>query len=116
MAAVLVVDDDAAIGVALTMILSDEGYATVSARDGVEALAALEREPFDLIVSDVMMPRLTGIELIARLRDEGNDIPVVLISAGVRDTVSFTNTVFLRKPFDVDKLLEIVDRLVARSS
>jgi CheY-like chemotaxis protein len=112
MSAVLVVDDDAAIGVAIAMILTDEGHLAVSVRDGVEALDVLEREQIDLIICDVMMPRLSGVDLISRLRDRGNDIPVVLISAGVRDVGTIANTVFLRKPFDVDNLLRIVEKML----
>ncbi len=82
-ACILIVDDDANTLEILRRWLSREGYTTVSAESGADCLAALEREPIDVIVLDVMMPGMDGLEVCERLRDNPawRSIPVVLLTA-----------------------------------
>ncbi len=82
-ACILIVDDDANTLEILRRWLSREGYNTVSAESGADCLAALEREPIDVIVLDVMMPGMDGLEVCERLRDNPawRSIPVVLLTA-----------------------------------
>ncbi|MEV7691270.1 response regulator transcription factor [Streptomyces bungoensis] len=79
--AVLVVDDDAAIRRSLERGLGLNGFAVRTAADGSEALAAIRRTPPDVLVLDVSMPGMSGIEVCARLRAEGQDLPVLMLSA-----------------------------------
>ena len=78
---VLVADDDAAIRALLLDLLQSEGYRTQEAKAGTEVMRIARSEPPDLIILDLRMPDLTGIEIMRRLRDEGLSIPVLLITA-----------------------------------
>jgi two-component system response regulator PrrA len=79
--AVLVVDDDAAIRRSLERGLRLSGFAVRTAADGPQALAAIRDVPPDVLVLDVSMPGMSGIEVCTRLRDEGRDLPVLMLSA-----------------------------------
>ncbi len=109
---VLVADDDPALRDLVAQALEDDGFAVRRARDGVEALAAAERDPPDLVISDVQMPRLDGLELAARLAARG--VPVLLLSAVVHPAPR-RGLAWLAKPFDLDELLAVVRRALARS-
>ncbi|WP_330459834.1 response regulator transcription factor [Streptomyces sp. NBC_00820] len=78
---VLVVDDDAAIRRSLERGLRLNGFTVRTAADGPEALTAIGQAPPDVLVLDVSMPGLSGIQVCARLRDEGRDLPVLMLSA-----------------------------------
>ena len=82
MARILIAEDDPKSRNQLSKILQRWGYHVVTTCDGVEALAKTESEEFDLVVSDWMMPRLTGIELCESLkqRESTRDIPVIIVS------------------------------------
>jgi DNA-binding response OmpR family regulator len=79
--AVLVVDDDAAIRRSLERGLRLSGFAVRTAADGPGALAAIRDTPPDVLVLDVSMPGMSGIEVCTRLRDDGRDLPVLMLSA-----------------------------------
>ncbi|MGQ5639514.1 MULTISPECIES: response regulator transcription factor [unclassified Streptomyces] len=79
--AVLVVDDDVAIRRSLERGLRLSGFAVRTAADGPQALAAIRDVPPDVLVLDVSMPGMSGIEVCTRLRDEGRDLPVLMLSA-----------------------------------
>ncbi len=106
-ATVLVVDDEPAIREIVAMLLEDEGYLVRHAKDGVEALAAVDDDSIDLVVSDVVMPRLDGASLVRKLRRRGYLIPVVLMSAVYAD-VDLPGVRFVPKPFEIDRLLGTV--------
>ena len=82
---ILICDDDRDIVSALDIYLTSEGYATVKAYDGLECLAAVERQPVDLILLDVMMPGLDGIRTTAKLRESCN-VPIILLTAKSEDS------------------------------
>ena len=82
---ILICDDERDIVSALKIYLEAEGYDTVCAYTGQEALAALERQPVQLVLLDVMMPEMDGITAMARLRERWN-IPVILLTAKSEDT------------------------------
>jgi len=110
---ILVVDDDPGIRDALALLLEDEGYAVFAAPDGLAALEAVARDSPDLVITDLYMPGLDGSGLIARLRSERPDLPVIVVSAGIR--VSPPDGVpFFAKPFDSEHLLAAVASLLAR--
>ncbi len=110
---VLVVDDEPYIVELLDELLDDEGYHVQRANDGITALEEIEREPPDLILADVMMPRLDGLKLAAHLRDRGDDTPIILMSAAV--TPRDASYAFIAKPFDIEEMLDLVaDMLLDR--
>ena len=83
---VLICDDDRDIVSALEIYLSSEGYRTVSAYNGEQAIRYVNEENIDLILMDIMMPRLDGIRATARLRESGGNIPIILLTAKSEDT------------------------------
>lgn len=82
---ILICDDDKDIVSALDIYLTAEGYRTVKAFDGVQAVEAVRRGGIDLILMDIMMPEMDGIRATAKLREEGN-IPIILLTAKSEDT------------------------------
>jgi CheY-like chemotaxis protein len=110
---ILVADDDVEFRQAMAEIIALEGWQVWEAADGEEALVcACEQNP-DVLVLDHRMPRLTGLEVIQRLREDGNRVPVVLVSAAyeVRDlAMSVGVHCHLRKPFGVDELVTLLKR------
>jgi CheY-like chemotaxis protein len=105
-AIVLVVDDDPDVLNMLAVVLLSANYTVLRACDGAEALAIAERERPDLILSDVNMPQLSGVELAARLRAraDGYD-PSILLMSGVEPPALPERTAFLAKPFLPNRLL-----------
>jgi CheY-like chemotaxis protein len=101
---ILVADDEADICEVIHDVLTDDGYRVACAADGQEALDSVEREVPDLVVSDVNMPRVDGLELVRRLRGLGHRFPVLLISAN-HVAAKLANVRFLAKPFDLGRLL-----------
>jgi DNA-binding response OmpR family regulator len=96
-----------------------EGYEVVQARDGAEALDLARARRPALLVLDVMMPRASGLDVTRALRGEGNDVPILLLTASVQErhrAHGFTAGAsdFVRKPFSPRELLERIGRLVAR--
>jgi CheY-like chemotaxis protein len=104
---VLVVDDERYIVDLLSELLEDEGYQVLRASDGQAALDVLERHVPDLVVTDVMMPRLDGVRLLAIIREHHKELPVILMSAAVTPRVD--GVPFLPKPFDIDDLLALIE-------
>ncbi|MFG1754813.1 response regulator transcription factor [Streptosporangium sandarakinum] len=120
-ARVLVVDDEPALREALQSSLEFEGYRVGVAPDGQEALAVLAREPYELVLLDVMMPRLDGLTACRRLRAAGNHVPVLMLTArdAVGDRVSGLDAGaddYLVKPFELDELLARVRALLRRGA
>ena len=110
---IMVVDDEESLCDLLGEILSEE-YQIVKAYDGVQALELTRKCPPDLIISDVMMPRMSGPDLINALRQDPNteNIPVILMSAVSLPSPKFAEgaSAFLAKPFDID----VVEKTVAK--
>ena len=82
---ILICDDDRDIVSALKIYLTSEGYNTVEAYNGQEALDAVRAGGIDCVLMDVMMPKLDGIRATARLREEGGNIPIILLTAKSED-------------------------------
>ncbi|MFF9768309.1 SpoIIE family protein phosphatase [Streptomyces sp. NPDC014636] len=111
-ARVLVADDNADMREYLTRILAGAGYEVTAVTDGIEALRSVRRDSPDLVVSDVMMPRLDGLELVARLRGDARtaSVPVLLLSARAGQEASIEGLHagaddYLVKPFAAAELL-----------
>ncbi len=116
----LVVDDDRSIRHALERALPLEGFLVQSAEDGPSALERLDGEHPDLVVLDVVMPGLSGIEVTRRLRERGSRVPVCILSA--RDEVSdrveglrVGADDYLVKPFALEELVARLHALLRRS-
>lgn len=119
-ATVLVVDDDPVILRLLEVNFDMEGYTVLSAADGAAALEVARESHPDVVVSDVMMPRMSGIELVQALRadDRTSDIPILLLSAkaqnaDVKAGLDAGADAYLTKPFEPLELVERVAALLA---
>jgi len=112
-ATILVADDDACLLRLLEALLLAGGYLVLCAVDGAAALAVAEREHPDLILSDVMMPQLSGVELARELRalEDDSAPPILLMSAAAPDPLP-EGTAFIAKPFAPDRLLRTVAALL----
>jgi len=110
MTTILVVDDDAPIRELLTDALISEGYTVVTVADGRAAFDQIARECPALMITDTMMPRLSGTALIALLRDAPMSTPPILLMSAVtpRQTPAVP---FLAKPFDLGHLFAMVHDL-----
>ena len=107
---ILVVDDEAGVRDMLADALRMQGYAAATAADGHAALREIYEGDFDLIVSDVNMPKVNGFELLERLRATGNETPVILLTArGDRADVAVGFRAgaddYVTKPFGLEELL-----------
>jgi two-component system response regulator (stage 0 sporulation protein F) len=117
---VLVVDDDDVLRLLNTVVLVGSGYQVDSAEDGEEAWQALHAKKYDLLITDNNMPRLTGVELVKKLRSENVDLPVIMVS-GEMPTEELNRhpwlhvTATLRKPFSGDELLVTVKGVLHES-
>ena len=118
---VLVVDDDRAVRESLRRSLQFNGYDVQLAGDGAEALTAVGTSAPDVVVMDVMMPRLNGIETTRALREAGHDVPIIVLTA--RDTVGDRvegldagADDYLTKPFALAELLARLRALLRRVS
>ncbi len=117
----LVVDDEPALRQAISSSLIFEGYRVSEAADGVEALELAEKVRPDLIVLDVLMPRMDGLTACRRLRTQGDRVPVLMLTA--RDMVGDRVTGldagaddYLVKPFELDELLARIRALLRRGA
>ncbi|MEU9130225.1 response regulator transcription factor [Kitasatospora sp. NPDC048540] len=120
-ARVLVVDDEPALRDALESSLAFEGYEVATATDGFEALEAVERQRPDLVLLDIMMPRMDGLTTVRRMRSRGDAVPVLMLTArdAVGDRVTGLDVGaddYLAKPFELDELLARVRALLRRSA
>jgi two-component system response regulator MprA len=118
---ILVIDDDQAVRDSLRRSLEFNGFDVSLAADGAEALANLSSIAPDLLVADVMMPRLDGLEMTRALRSAGNDVPILVLTArdSVGDRVEGLDAGaddYLPKPFDLQELLARVRALLRRAT
>ena len=112
---ILVVDDDAQVTRALRRLLEGAGYDVTLAADGHGAIGAIMRHTFDVVLSDINMPGMTGVELLKVVRSYDLDVPVLLMT-GVPsietaiDAVSLGALQYLPKPTDTEVLLKAIER------
>jgi DNA-binding response OmpR family regulator len=125
---ILVIDDDPDILDAVTMILESQGYQVSTARDGIEGLATLKAENPDLMILDLMMPKMDGFAVCKELQDprwsKYKDIPILILTS-VREEASRRRYEletgleldvddYIEKPMSPDVLLERVGRLIKK--
>jgi two-component system response regulator MprA len=114
---ILVVDDESGIREFLSDLLIFLGYQPIMAADGSEALEIITHNKPDMIITDINMPRMDGIELLKAVKREDANIPVLLIS-GYKingDNKALVDTMangFLSKPFDIDQIKTLITNLL----
>ena len=116
---ILLVDDEASIERLVSRMITDAGYEFAYAENGFDALAAIEREKPDLVIMDVMMPKMDGVQVLQRLREEGVRTPVMMLTArsGKDDRITGFNAGaddYLPKPFEPDELICRVRAMLRR--
>ena len=116
---ILIVEDERMLAEILSDTLSDRNFDVHLAYDGLQALDAVKKEPFDVIVCDIMMPNLDGYSLATKLRSEGYNTPVLFLTArsATEDVVKgfeVGGNDFLKKPFAIDELIVRVKSLAGR--
>lgn len=117
---ILVVEDDKGIRMLMEDALADAGYEPLLACNGLEALEVLETKHVDLIILDIMMPKMDGYELLGQIRESGMDLPVLMVTA--KQTLSDKKRGFLLgaddylvKPFEEEEMLLRVAALLRRA-
>ena len=117
MARILIVDDDTATVIFLSNILARAGHETFLAKDGRTALSTFGATEIDVVITDLQMPGMHGLELITVLRDASPRPAIIAISGTGRDQLDMAQAVgadeTLLKPFRPDELLSAVSRAVA---
>jgi two-component system response regulator HydG len=112
---ILVVDDEESHRIMLRAVLKDEGYEVVEAADGSEAVRAVEQEPFDLVLLDVRMKTMDGIEALTEIRKISSLIPVLIMTAyaSVKTAVEALKAGafdYLTKPLDIEELKVLIEK------
>ena len=117
---ILIAEDDRELCQLFSHVLSRHGYAVRAVGDGKEALECLEKDYYDLLISDIMMPLVDGYELVRAMREKGNQTPVMMITA--RDAFDDMRQGFLSgtddymvKPINVNEMVLRVGALLRRS-
>ena len=119
MAKILIVDDEQSYRQLLTHVFELDGHSVRTARNGREGLEALDAEPADVVISDVKMPDMTGIEMLRAIRETQPDLGLILMTAfssveNAREAFKLGAEDFIEKPFDVEELKLIVRKVIEK--
>ena len=114
---VLVVDDETDVRTVVEAILANHGYSVVQAKDGAEALSLLRRRKFDLMVLDIMMPRMDGYQVMEELKSANPELPVIMLTAKAQPKDVWKGYVegchfYITKPFESESLIRAVNYLL----
>jgi two-component system OmpR family response regulator len=117
---VLIVEDEADLASAIHQVLDEEGFVCDQASDGPQALFSLESSPYDVVLLDLMLPGVSGIEILERRRRAGDKTPVLILTArdALADRVRGLDAGaddYLTKPFAFEELLARIRALIRRS-
>jgi len=117
---ILIIEDDEEMRSLLRDFVEEEGYEADTVGDGYEAFRKLVKEPFDLVVTDVRMPGLTGLDILPRIRKLQPGIPIIVITAFgseevYRRALERGATAYLEKPIHFQKLRELIHQMVFSS-
>jgi two-component system response regulator FlrC len=118
---ILVIDDDYHMRTALAEALTEAGYGVGSAEDGKVALESIKKSPYDLVITDVQMPHINGIDLLGYIKKEQYSLPVIVITAygTVEHAVNAMKEGafdYIQKPFDTETLYGVVERALGVDS
>jgi CheY-like chemotaxis protein len=114
---ILVIDDDMALQAVIDVALRNEGYQVVEASDGEEGIKMVSRVTPDLVICDIMMPNMDGVEMFGYIKEilQTEGIPVIMMTALSRKPwfreLELEGAVILHKPFEINQLLEMVEML-----
>jgi DNA-binding response OmpR family regulator len=117
---ILIAEDDRELRQLFSHVLTKNGYSVRGVANGREALDALDKEYFDLIISDIMMPEVDGYELVKTLRSTGNNTPVMMITAkdafdDMRQGFNYGTDEYMVKPININEMLLRVGALLRRA-
>ena len=111
---ILIMDDDLALQTVLEIALHEAGYEVILANDGQEGVEKLKTLSPDLVISDIMMPQMDGVETFQRIKEQlqDNGIPIFIMTALNRKPwfadLEAEGAVIIQKPFEIDQLLRLV--------
>ena len=121
---ILLIDDDKLILMTLKRLLAREGYKVTTAKNGAIAVNRMENDGFDLIISDIKMPGMDGIETVKKLREylvqnHKNPIPEIFITAYAKEDIyqealALNASGYIEKPFDVKTLVQTVQKAIEK--
>jgi diguanylate cyclase (GGDEF)-like protein len=120
-AVILIVDDDELVRMTISVLVGSLGYHCLVAGDGIEALAVLQSTPVDLVLSDIVMPGMDGLELLVQIRENYKDTDVI-ISTGFHEKASYAEVIkagaidFIKKPIDQAELEAKLARAIRERS
>jgi CheY-like chemotaxis protein len=116
---ILVIDDDLAMQTVLEIALREAGYRVVLANDGLEGISRLASSAPNLVICDIMMPQMDGVETFQRVKDQLQEtgIPILITTALNRKPwfadLEAEGAVIIQKPFDIDQLLMLVHDMLS---
>jgi two-component system, response regulator, stage 0 sporulation protein F len=118
MKTILIVDDQPGIRMLLDEVFSKEGFHTISAGNGFEALKKAEEFKPDLVLLDMKLPGMDGIEILKRLKNRGGGPQVVMMTAYgeldlIEETIDYGAARYFTKPFDVFEIRDVVKRMLS---
>lgn len=113
---ILIVDDEPGIRTMVQFELSQQGYGVLTADSGVRALELVKDEKVDLILTDMRMPQMDGLDLIIQVRKGHPQLPIILMTGFVEDRVQkvqeYNLSATLHKPFTIDQLADVVGKIL----
>jgi len=116
---VLLVEDEPKLAMLLKNAIADSFYSFVIAKDGEEGLQKFSKLEPDIVITDIMMPRMTGLEMAKKIKETDPDVPIIILSA-FSETDNFLNAIdvgvvkYFIKPFDPDELLEYIEQIAQK--
>ena len=112
---ILIVDDEDYVADMIATVLHMEGFTTYVAYNGRLGLEKAHEQHLDLVIIDIMMPYLDGVELLQHIREshEYRELPAIFMSAGAQPQAALPRTWFLPKPFDIEDVLALVRQILA---
>jgi two-component system, NtrC family, response regulator PilR len=121
MVRIMIIEDDKEMRSLLKDFLEEEGFETDSASNGVDALQVLSKDHFDLVITDIRMPGLTGLDILPRMRRLKPEIPIIVMTAYGSDDVRRRSlergaTIYLEKPIHLSKLRTVIREMALRKS
>ncbi len=117
---ILIAEDDATSALLLQRTLTKGGYDVTVARDGIDALAAMKQKPFDALITDWMMPRMDGIELIRQVRTIVKPDMIIIVITALDSVEAKAHALeagaddYLAKPYQLRKVLKVLENYLAR--
>src|SRR5690606_12687879 len=113
----VVVDDDIDMQDFLTAVLSSQGFQVIAVNDGFDALVVIERHQPDVVLTDVLMPNMNGIDLVERIKNYRQDLPVIVFSGycgALLQNFSGLPDRILQKPMSRDDIISALDEVLSK--